>query len=330
MTAEELQTLRTEMRIVAREVLSEGALTMPPVEPDILEESQTSFPFVFPKFEDTTNYELSAPYPFEIVVEFNETTSVPTVYVRNGAFVMNEPDGTHKFVATNDLDNEAAYTLYEVPNTIAANKTIWAKLVMSDTDPVASIVTTKPTDDMDVFYVCIGKVNAYGGIEQYVFGHIPLGGQQIPDTDIPGLRKSIEKCPAEDEGKGAWQMRNFHLTATKEDQVPHVSFPSAGKRDIAWRWPVKGPDATTDDPGSLSSQVVTEIVNGVGTSGNAVANIGVKSRVHTVGDGDEAWGADPESGTNVQVGVTWTGGTLYQVWQVTSGGYGWDWTRAHA
>jgi hypothetical protein len=287
--------------------------------------------------------------------------------------------------------------------------------------------------------VCIGKVNAYGGIEQYVFGHIPYGGgtqldhswlptrtddtvatitpgrvffrdgtsktvslvgglnfgthdklwlnidytstapdatlvygtawpdfevsedqynvpilefvnnewkglvrrqtndiidfdrrDQIPDTSVEETtRKSIEKCPAEDGGKDAWQMRNFHLTATKEDQVPHVSFPSEGTRDIAWRWPVKGPDATTDDPGSLSSQVVTEIVNGVETSGNAIANIGVKSRSHTVEDGDEAWGADPESETNVQVGITWTGGTLYQVWQVMSGGYGWDWVRAH-
>jgi hypothetical protein len=73
-----------------------------------------------------------------------------------------------------------------VPNTIAADKTIWAKLDMSDTEPVATIVTTEPDDDPDVFYVCIGKVNAYGGIEQYVFGHIPYGGgTQLDHSFLP-------------------------------------------------------------------------------------------------------------------------------------------------
>jgi hypothetical protein len=136
---------------------------------------------------------LKVPFPFEIVVELDPETSVPTVYVRNGAFVMNEADGTHKFVATNELTSEAAYTLYEVPNTIAADKTIWAKLDMSSTEPVATIVTTQPTDDPDVFYVCIGKVNAYGGIEQYVFGHIPYGsgGSGFDVRGTPALYKVV-------------------------------------------------------------------------------------------------------------------------------------------
>jgi hypothetical protein len=132
--------------------------------------------------------DLEKPFPFEIVVEFDppylevppdSEESIPRtihVYVRNGAFVMNEADGTHKFVATNELTSEAAYTLYEVPNGIAADKTIWAKLDMSSTEPVATIEDEQPDDDPEVFYVCIGKVNAYGGIEQYVFGHIPHGG----------------------------------------------------------------------------------------------------------------------------------------------------------
>jgi hypothetical protein len=117
-------------------------------------------------------------FPFQIMVKYSDDTSSATVsvYIRHGAFVLNDSDGTHRFVATNTLDDEAGYTIFSTPEGVAADKTIWAKLDMSSTEPVATIEDEQPDDDPEVFYVCIGKVNAYGGIEQYVFGHIPHGG----------------------------------------------------------------------------------------------------------------------------------------------------------
>jgi hypothetical protein len=182
--AHDIEMMRSEMRKVAADVVSETmASNQPESRSENSFESKPTEIWLDPPKPNITEY-LPPPHPFEIVVELDPETSVPTVYVRNGAFVLNEPDGTHKFVATNELTSEAAYTLYEVPNEREADKTIWAKLDMSDTEPVATIVTTKPTDDPDVFYVCIGKVNAEGGIEQYVFGHIPYGGA----VDIRGDR----------------------------------------------------------------------------------------------------------------------------------------------
>jgi hypothetical protein len=174
--AHDIEMMRSEMRKVAADVVSETmASNQPESRSENSFESKPTEIWLDPPKPNITEY-LPPPHPFEIVVELDPETSVPTVYVRNGAFVLNEPDGTHKFVATNELTSEAAYTLYEVPNEREADKTIWAKLDMSDTEPVATIEDEQPDDDPDVFYVCIGKVNAYGGIEQYVFGHIPYGG----------------------------------------------------------------------------------------------------------------------------------------------------------
>jgi len=115
-------------------------------------------------------------FPFQIYVTYSDNTSsaTPTVYVRQGAFVLNDEDGTHRFVATNTLDDEADYTIFTPPNVFDADVTLWAKLQISSLE--ATIVDEKPDDDPDVFYVCIGKVDTSGGIEQYVHGHIPYGG----------------------------------------------------------------------------------------------------------------------------------------------------------
>jgi len=127
-------------------------------------------------------------FPFQIMIGYSDNSSTATVsvYVRHGAFILNDTDGTHRFVSTDTLDEEADYSIFATPDAFADNKTLWAKLDKSTSPPTASIVSTEPADDPDTYSVCIGKVATGGFVEQYVFGHIPaFGGAQLDHSFLP-------------------------------------------------------------------------------------------------------------------------------------------------
>jgi hypothetical protein len=141
----------------------------------------------------------------------------------------------------------------------------------------------------------------------------------IADTDI-GTKNSIERSPDDD----TMQIRRVDTAGAWEAPYHKDS-------DITWQVPVKAPGTS---PGALSGDVLTYL-DSSGSEGTTV-KLNFKKRSHEVADGAEEWGDEVEESISIDIdvdaeseGITWPAGTLYMVWQIKSGGVGWDWVRAH-
>jgi len=185
MTAELLELFEALARKIAKEEIAEQQFNSIASQDSDSSMHQVSIPFPVDSIQAPVP--LKRPHPFRIIVLFEEG-AVSAVKVRHGAFVLNDSDGTHLFIGTEGSDDESDYTLIMVPEGVTTgDKSIWAILDKSSTPYTSSISTIKPSDSIDTYAVCVGKVTSAGAIQQYVFGHIPVFGSE--NTTVRGEKK---------------------------------------------------------------------------------------------------------------------------------------------